>query len=158
MFPDRSLTKDYERLNSPDQESLLRSDGSQEKLLPSLPAPAKRNKRLKTYLHIGAIIFYSIVTILLYVWSKKINAQKCDCENASISCKSQLISCWTRLRDLQRHLAPANTAVKYEQQVIVHKLADENKYRGPPRPEVDEAWEELLQCMLEPTSITWSNI
>ena len=41
--------------------------------------------------------------------------------------------------------------VKYEQQTIVHKLADKNKYRGPPRPEVDEAWEELLQCTLKKT-------
>ena len=88
MFPDRSSAKDYERLDSPDQESLLRSDGSQEKLLPSLPAPAKRNKNLKTYLHIAAVAFYSIITILLFIWSTRLNAQKCDCENASISCKS----------------------------------------------------------------------
>ena len=43
-------------------------------------------------------------------------------------------------------LAPASTAIEYERQTIVHNLADNSKYRGPPRPEQDEAWEDLLQC------------
>jgi hypothetical protein len=43
-------------------------------------------------------------------------------------------------------LAPARTAVEYEKQMIVHNLTDNTKYRGPPRPEQDEAWEALLEC------------
>ena len=146
MFRDRSSTRDYERVPSPDQDSLLRSDGSQEKLLPSLPAPAKRNKRIKTYMHVAAIIFYSFVTVLLIIWSTKLNGQKCDCNSASISCKTICTLPVQELQSLQTTPAPANKVVRYEQQTIVHNLADENKYRGPPRPEVDEAWEELLQC------------
>lgn len=42
--------------------------------------------------------------------------------------------------------APAIAAVEYKKQTIVHNLEDNSKYRGPPRPEQDAAWEGLLQC------------
>jgi hypothetical protein len=42
--------------------------------------------------------------------------------------------------------APARAAVAYERHTIVHEIMDNGKYRGPPRPELDEAWDDLLQC------------
>jgi hypothetical protein len=78
---------DHDAIDSTDTESLLSVEQSQEKLLHSLPSPSRRNKRLKTYLHIAAIIFYSIITIILYTWSIRINGKKCDSDNAAIYCK-----------------------------------------------------------------------
>lgn len=43
-------------------------------------------------------------------------------------------------------LAPAKSAVEYERYTIVHEVEGDSKYRGPPRPELDDAWDELLAC------------
>ncbi|KAF4459079.1 tat pathway signal sequence [Fusarium albosuccineum] len=127
MYSERPSTKDYDPADSADTESLLSAEQSQEKLLPSSTStPSKRNKRLKTWLHIAAIVFYSAITVLLYVWSARINGKRCSCETGAI-------------------YSPARTAIEYEKQTIVHNLADNGKYRGPPRPEQDEAWEGLLK-------------
>ncbi|KAK4090436.1 hypothetical protein Purlil1_5108 [Purpureocillium lilacinum] len=127
MYSERPLAKDHDPSDSLDTESLLSDEQSQEKLLHSLPSPtSKRNKRLKTYLHVAAVVFYSVLTATLYAWSVRINAKKCECENAAV-------------------YSPAKAAIKYEKQMIVHNLADNGKYRGPPRPEQDAAWEDLLR-------------
>jgi hypothetical protein len=80
--------KEHGSPDSPDTESLLSVEQSQEKLLPSLPSTpttSRRNKRLKTYLHVAAIVFYSVLTAILYTWSTRINGKTCD--NAVIYCK-----------------------------------------------------------------------
>ncbi|XWW94005.1 hypothetical protein V2A60_001945 [Cordyceps javanica] len=43
------------------------------------------------------------------------------------------------------YLAPAKTAVEYQKQTIVHEVFEKSKFRGMPRPEVDEAWDDLLR-------------
>ncbi len=88
MYSERPLAKDHDPSDSLDTESLLSDEQSQEKLLHSLPSPtSKRNKRLKTYLHLAAVVFYSVLTVTLYAWSVRINAKKCECENAAVYCK-----------------------------------------------------------------------
>ncbi|KAH8699312.1 tat pathway signal sequence [Talaromyces proteolyticus] len=127
MYSARPLMKDHDPTDSTDTESLLTVEQSQEKLLHSVPSnTSKRNKVLKTYLHIAAIVFYSVITVILYTWSTRINEKQCGCDNAAI-------------------YSPARTAIEYEKQTIVHNLADNGKYRGPPRPEQDAAWEDLLR-------------
>ncbi|TQW00911.1 tat pathway signal sequence [Cordyceps javanica] len=37
------------------------------------------------------------------------------------------------------------TAVEYQKQTIVHEVFEKSKFRGMPRPEVDEAWDDLLR-------------
>ena len=84
------MTEDYDPTDSLDTESLLSAEQSQEKLLHSLPSTtSKRNKRLKTYLHIAAILFYSAITVLLYIWSTRINGKKYGCDNAAIYCEKK---------------------------------------------------------------------
>jgi hypothetical protein len=90
---------EHDLIDSPDTESLLSSEESHEKLLPSLPStPSRRNTRLKTYLHIAAVVFYSIVTVALYTWSRKINGQKCACEDGAIYCKAMNTHSWQKLQ------------------------------------------------------------
>ncbi len=147
MSSERLLTKDHDPTDSPDTESLLSTEQSQETLLHSLPSTtSKRNRRLKTYLHIAAIVFYSAITVLLYSWSTKINGQRCDYDNGAVYCKTTASYPWARLRCWQDMLAPARTAVEYEKQTIVHNVADHSTYRGPPQPEQDAAGEDLLRC------------
>ncbi|KAJ4253879.1 hypothetical protein NW762_010277 [Fusarium torreyae] len=127
MSSERLSTKDYDLGHSPDTESLLSTDESQEKLLPSLPSTtSKRNKSIKAYLHITAIAFYGIITILLCIWTARLNGENCACQRGAI-------------------YSPAEIAIQYEKHTIVHNLADNGKYRGPPRPEQDAAWEDLLR-------------
>ncbi len=60
---------DHDPTDSSDTESLFDTEQLQEKLLPSLPTTtSKRNRRLKTFLHIAAIVFYSAITLFaIYV-------------------------------------------------------------------------------------------
>lgn len=89
MYLVRPSTNDLDPIESPDTESLLSVEQLQEKLLPSLRSTtSKRNKNLKTCLHIAAIIFYSISTIILYIWSIRIHKTKCDGNGAIIYCKT----------------------------------------------------------------------
>lgn len=88
MYSGRALTKGHDPTDSLDTESLLSDDQSQEKLLHSLPSTtSKRNSRLKTYLHVGAFVFYTVLTVTLYAWSVRINGKQCACENGAIYCK-----------------------------------------------------------------------
>lgn len=88
MYSERPLTADHESTDSPDTESLLSIDQSQEKPLLSLQSvSSKRNKKLKSYLHIAAIVFYSTISVVLYAWGAKINGQKCECDQALVYCK-----------------------------------------------------------------------
>ena len=45
------------------------------------------------------------------------------------------------------HLAPAQVAVRYERTYINNDVQARNVYKGPPRPELDDAWHDLFQCM-----------
>ena len=93
MYSERPLAKDHDHVDSLDTEGLLSADESQEKLPYSLPSTtSRRNKTLKTYLHIAALAFYITITILLYTWSTTINGKMCDCDTAAIYCK-QTESC-----------------------------------------------------------------
>jgi hypothetical protein len=88
MYSERLLTKEHDATDSPDTESLLSEELSQEKLLHSLPSTAsKRKRRLAIYLHVAAILFYSVITVVLFTWSTKMNG-KCDCDSAVVYCKS----------------------------------------------------------------------
>ena len=88
MYSEIRLTKDHDPADSTDTESLLSEEQSQEKLLNSLPSPtSRRNRRIKTFLHIAAILFYGVVTVLLYTWSIKLKGEKCECENAAVYCE-----------------------------------------------------------------------
>lgn len=78
--------KEHGPMYSSDSESLLSLDQSQEKLLNSSPT-SKYNKKLKTYVHIAAIVFYTIIAVSLYVWSTSIDRGKKACENAAVYCK-----------------------------------------------------------------------
>ncbi|KAH8176412.1 tat pathway signal sequence [Sarocladium implicatum] len=119
MFSKVSL----ENSEASDTESLLR-DGQPEG--PLLSQPARWWKRLPPYLHFLAIIVYSSITIYLYLWSVKLSTAGCESKSARV-------------------YSPAQTAVQYEKQTITHNVADHGRYRGPPRPEQDEAWEDLLR-------------
>ncbi|CAJ0547070.1 Ff.00g016970.m01.CDS01 [Fusarium sp. VM40] len=126
MSSNRPSAADYSSLASPDTESLLSEDQLQEKPSQySKSAKSSRNSRIKTHLHAGAVVFYSALTVLLWIWSVKIKEKDCTCDNSL-------------------PYSPAQAAVRYEKQTIVHNLADNGKYRGPPRPEQDTAWDELL--------------
>ncbi|KAJ6789905.1 hypothetical protein PWT90_03419 [Aphanocladium album] len=111
-----------------DTESLLSSNTSHDKLLQSSQYErTKRNGRLKTILHSIAIVSYSIVTVLLAIWTVKLRGMKCECDKGAV-------------------YSPANVAVQYQKQTIDHEVFDgQSNFRGMPRPEVDEAWENLLQ-------------
>jgi hypothetical protein len=99
MYSEKLLTKGHDSTDSPDTESLLSSEEPDETLLPSLPSTqSRRNTRLKTYLHIAAVVFYSIATIALYTWSRKINGQKCGCEDGAIYCKTVNTHSWLKLQ------------------------------------------------------------
>lgn len=49
-----------------------------------------------------------------------------------------------RTNDSNNREAPAREALKYEKQVF-HSYVDGNPFAGPPRPELDEAWHNLLR-------------
>jgi len=42
--------------------------------------------------------------------------------------------------------APLNVAVEYEELDFENAFAHQTKYRGPPTPELEEAWAELWFC------------
>jgi hypothetical protein len=127
MSSSRPSAADYSSVASPDTESLLSEDQLQEKpSLYLLSAKSSRNSRIKTYLHVGAVVFYSLLTILMWIWSVKIKEREYECGKSL-------------------PYSPAQAAIHYEKQTIVHNLADKGKFRGPPRPEQDAAWDKLLQ-------------
>lgn len=147
MYSKISLSEDRGPTDAQDTEYLLSADQVQEKSLPS-PVAVKRNDKLKKYIHIGAFIFYTCITIALYLWSAKLHAAKCDCSVGDVYCKIQSQNSTAFPIWLTKSIAPARTALQYETKVIVHDLVEDGKYRGKPRQELDEAWEELLNCML----------
>jgi hypothetical protein len=77
-----------EKSEAPDTESLLR-EGQPEDLLAT--QQARRNKRLKTSLHLVAIIFYSSITIYLYLWSARLSATECESKSAAVYCEHRMI-------------------------------------------------------------------
>ena len=89
MASGRLSGKGYdEPTDSPDTESLL-SEGSQEKLLPSSSLPTQnRSNRRFIYFHLVSVLFYGVITVLLYAWSLRLNAQKCECDENQVYCKS----------------------------------------------------------------------
>ena len=98
MHSPRPLTKDHDPTDSPDTESLLSEEQSQEKLLHSLPSTtSKQNKKLKTYLHIAAIVFYGVIIVILYTWSTIINGKKCSCDSSAIYCEKTESYPWVRM-------------------------------------------------------------
>ncbi|KAM3461042.1 hypothetical protein NHJ6243_005359 [Beauveria neobassiana] len=122
--PSKKRSNDF--MDGPDAESLL-SDQLQEKLILDSPYErSKRNGRLNILLHIAIISFYGIIAILLLLWAAKLRGTKCACEIGAV-------------------YSPAKTAVEYQKQIINHKVFEESNFKGMPRPEVDDAWENLLQ-------------
>jgi hypothetical protein len=90
MPSNRPSAADYSSVASPDTESLLSEDQLQEKpsSLYSIPAKSSRNSRIKIYLHVGAIVLYGALTILLWIWSVKIKEKECDCEKSLPYCET----------------------------------------------------------------------
>jgi hypothetical protein len=89
MFAKRSVPKDYSPTDTSDTETLLDKGESQEGERPLNSSPSvtsERNRGLRAYLHIAAIVFYSVITGLLYVWSVRINGSKCGCEDGMVYC------------------------------------------------------------------------
>jgi hypothetical protein len=128
MYSSHPSTDTFEQTDSVDTESLLSRDELQEKrtnYLPSTSTTSKRQRCLTTYLHIVVLAAYSIIGIILFVWSTRLNSS-CGCESTAV-------------------YSPAQTAVQYKRQTIVHNLKDDGAFRGPPRPELDEAWGDLLK-------------
>lgn len=119
MFSD--LPKEKSR--APDAESLLGNGQPEE---PLLSQQARSRIGLTTYLHFLAIILYISLATYLYLWSVRLSTIACESKSTVV-------------------YSPAQTAVQYEKKTIVHNVADDGKYRGPPRPEQDEAWESLLR-------------
>lgn len=110
-----------------DTDSLLSLDQSQEKLILSLQhARSKRNARIKIFVHVAIITLYSLIAILLLTWGAKLRATGCACEIGAV-------------------YSPAKEAIEYQKQIIDHKVFEASKFRGMPRPEVDDAWEDLLR-------------
>lgn len=88
MSSNRPSAADYSSLASPDTESLLSEDHLQEKpSLYSKSAKSSRNSRIKAYLHVGAVVFYSALTALLWIWSVKIKEKDCTCDSSLPYCE-----------------------------------------------------------------------
>ena len=45
-------------------------------------------------------------------------------------------------------VAPAREVVRYEKKYINNDVNATNPYKGPPRPELDDAWHDLFICKL----------
>lgn len=92
MYSELPLKKEHDVTDSPDTESLLSVDLAQEKLLHALPSTtSRRNRRIKTYLHIAAIIFYTVITVILYTWSTRLHAKSGDIDKSVIYCEYKCI-------------------------------------------------------------------
>ena len=88
MYSEPPLMKEHDSADSPDTESLLSVEQLQERVLHLLPSTtSKRNKRLRTYLHIAAIVFYCVISVSLYIWSARINGRICAYNQSAIYCK-----------------------------------------------------------------------
>lgn len=88
MYAKISPSDDRGPADAEDTEYLLSSDQPQEKTTSS-PVAVKRNNKLKVYVHIGAFIFYTCITIALYFWSAKLHAAKCDCSVGEVYCEKR---------------------------------------------------------------------
>ncbi len=91
MHQEHMLTTAEDPTESSDTERLLSEKHASEKQLlrPLASQRTKRNRRLKTWIHTAAFVFYSAVTIVLYTWSLGLRAAHvCYCETGMVSCKS----------------------------------------------------------------------
>jgi hypothetical protein len=48
--------------------------------------------------------------------------------------------------------APARSVVEYRDERFQGAFLDENRYKGPPQPELDAAWHALINGMMLPTT------
>lgn len=104
----------------------------------------KRSRRTGIILHSLAIGFYAAVTVALFLWGRQISAS-CEC-NGLISCKSCLNPIETFYWHFSNPIAPARAGVKYEKVTMTNDFSTNNPFRGTPRPEMDDAWSDMMQC------------
>ena len=96
-------------------------------------------------LHLLLLVSYTVC----FIWLAKSYPRAGCAQRDMIYCKSALDNARKGLGELTSFCAtaPAREALEYETQIFKSSL-DENPFLGPPRPELDAAWHDLLKSTL----------
>lgn len=101
----------------------------------------RRKPKFPVWPFIVHLIIFCAYTIAFLAYSKSVQGE--NCHKSLIYCK-QNPSCMTDQR-ANSGQAPVREAVKWERVTSKNELEEKNPYKGPPRPELDDAWHDLLK-------------
>lgn len=124
--------------DSKDYEALLYDDEPLEG-----PKVSSLRERPRSWAFVHTVVLLSNSVLFGFLVYRQMYIGICNYTSAFIHCKSLYHD--GTARQLTSPLAPANEALKPEKILFNDDIAKWNSYRGEPRPEMDEAWHELLK-------------
>lgn len=123
-FQQSTMSLSKEEFSSNDGSGMLPLLSGEQEYEEEHHAFTRRKPKFPVWPFIVHLIIFSAYTIAFLAYSKSVQGENCH--------KSLIYS-------------PVREAVKWERVTSENELEEKNPYKGPPRPELDDAWHDLLK-------------
>lgn len=143
---EKNPSKTYQQISQngdPEAEPLYATEPSSSK-----PHLHKRSQWLRIAPYIFHLVLACLYTVFLLYAVRRGQAGLPEKSGKIVQCKLYIVAAFAQWKTTDRSLAPANSAITIEPTFFDVSLCIDSPFFGPPSVESDQAWTELLQCLL----------